>query len=261
MSILIEEVDRKEKSDSELPIESDTDSDPDWVTGQSLEFFPPFDMSPGHRLSDQNFPTLATPADSQTPSQSLLHNPPQYAVSRWGYYLPWSIASGILGTVATGLISTFGVDTSTGQWIGYQILFGVGCRIGIQMPILAAQNSLPDSDIPMAISLLIFYQNIVSSIWLSVASTIFKGSLQTYIPQLAPSVDPTVIIHAGARGIRDVVSQGPVLTQVLIAYSMSIDNAFHLAAASFGTGLFFAWGMGWKDIRKNKVVNTNEMVA
>ncbi|KAI0812138.1 putative MFS multidrug transporter [Xylaria sp. FL0064] len=173
-------------------------------------------------------------------------------VGKLGYYLPWSIVSGILMTIGTGLMSTFDVATSVGQWIGYQIIFGAGCGLGIPMPILAVQNSLASSDIPIAISILIFFQNIVSAVWLAIASTILTSSLQSYIPRFAPSVDPATIIQAGATGIRDVVPDGLVLTQVLSAYSKAIDNTFYIAAVSLGAGLFFIWGMGWNDIRQKK---------
>ncbi|KAK1763360.1 major facilitator superfamily domain-containing protein [Phialemonium atrogriseum] len=173
-------------------------------------------------------------------------------VGRLGYYLPWSIASAIMTSISTGLMSTFDVNTPAGKWVGYQILFGAGCGMGIQMPILAAQNSLAAQYIPIAIATLIFAQNMVTAIWLTIASTIFENSLRTLIVEYAPSVDAEVVINAGATGIRDVVPAGPVLTQVLAAYSKAIDNTFYLSTASLAASLLFVWGTGWKDIRKKK---------
>ncbi|KAI1410228.1 putative MFS multidrug transporter [Hypoxylon sp. FL1857] len=181
-------------------------------------------------------------------------------VERMGYYLPWSIISIVLTTVGTGLMSTFDVSTSTGEWIGYQILFGLGCGMGIQMPILAAQNSLAAPDIPVGIAILIFSQSIVSAVWLAVASTIFTNSLESLIPQYAPSVSAADIIAAGATGIRTVVSGGPVLNQVLEAYSKAIDNTFYIAIASLGAAIFFVWGIGWKDIRHKKEHTPSQLI-
>lgn len=56
-----------------------------------------------------------------------------FPVGRLGYYLPWAMASGVLTSIGTGLISTFTPTTSTGTWIGYQILAGAGRGCGIQM--------------------------------------------------------------------------------------------------------------------------------
>lgn len=93
----------------------------------------------------------------------------------------------------------------------------------------------------------------ITAIWLTIANTIFNNSLRTLIPEYAPSINPQVVIDAGATGIRDAVSDGPVLYQVLSAYSEAIDNTFYISAASLAVSLFFVWGTGWKDIRKKKV--------
>lgn len=54
-------------------------------------------------------------------------------VKRLGYYLPWGIAGAALGAIGTGLMSTLNPDTSTGKWVGYQILAGVGRGAGQQV--------------------------------------------------------------------------------------------------------------------------------
>src|SRR5947209_4860648 len=66
-------------------------------------------------------------------------------VGKLGYYLPFSIFSAVLVSIANGLISTFTPDMSTGRWIGYQILLGAGPSSGLQMPLIAVQNKLPPS--------------------------------------------------------------------------------------------------------------------
>lgn len=54
-------------------------------------------------------------------------------VSKLGYYLPFALFSGAVTAVGNGLISTFSPGTSTGKWIGYQIILGVGRGCGFQM--------------------------------------------------------------------------------------------------------------------------------
>ena len=54
-------------------------------------------------------------------------------MKRVGYYIPLSITSAVIVAVASGLISTFSPGTSTGKWIGYQILLGAGRGLGLQM--------------------------------------------------------------------------------------------------------------------------------
>jgi hypothetical protein len=54
-------------------------------------------------------------------------------VQRIGYFTPLSIISSVMISIANGLLSTFTPGTSTGKWIGYQILLGVGRGLGLQM--------------------------------------------------------------------------------------------------------------------------------
>ena len=44
-----------------------------------------------------------------------------FAVSKLGYYTPFLIAGCAVSIVATGLLTTLGSDTTTGEWIGYQV--------------------------------------------------------------------------------------------------------------------------------------------
>lgn len=54
-------------------------------------------------------------------------------VRKVGYYLPFVIVCGVLLTISAALMSTFEVDTTSGKWIGYQILGGFGQGLGLQM--------------------------------------------------------------------------------------------------------------------------------
>jgi len=54
-------------------------------------------------------------------------------VGKLGFYLPWALASSILASIGAGLLSSLLPDSSTGTWIGYQIISGVGRGFGLQM--------------------------------------------------------------------------------------------------------------------------------
>jgi hypothetical protein len=103
-------------------------------------------------------------------------------------------------------------------------------------------------------AILIFSQSFGAAVFLSFAETIFSNSFRKLIPEYAPSVNGQSIIAAGATGFRKIVS-GKDLAGVLIAYGKSVDRVFYMAAG-MGVGCFvFAWGMGWKDLRKKKEIS------
>lgn len=66
-------------------------------------------------------------------------------VSKWGYYLPWMIISGVFAGIGNGLLSTMGVNTPAVQWAWWQIITGLGRGAGMQMvsvsPSVKAQSS------------------------------------------------------------------------------------------------------------------------
>ncbi|WPG99119.1 Hypothetical protein R9X50_00193000 [Acrodontium crateriforme] len=172
-------------------------------------------------------------------------------VGKFGYYLPWAVASGVLTAVGYGALSTLNPTSSTGKWIGFQIIAGIGRGFGLQMPLVAVQNTIAPAQIPTAMALIMFSQTFFGALFLSFSDTIFTNSLRSLLHQDAPNVDAQAVIKAGAYGFRQIVKP-ELLSGVLNAYSGSIDRIFYLCA-SLATGCFFlAWGMGWVDIREKK---------
>lgn len=172
-------------------------------------------------------------------------------VGKVGRYLPFALVSAALMSLGYGLCSTFSPHTSTGEWIGYQILFGAGRGMGFQMPIVAVQHMLPPAQAPLAISLIMFTGMIFGALFLSFGATIFTQSLRQLIPQQDPGVDAGAIVQAGATGFRKILEPSEI-GGILAAYSKSIDRVFYMVTALTAVSFFFAFGLGWKDIREKK---------
>ncbi|KAN0106594.1 MFS general substrate transporter [Hyaloscypha variabilis] len=173
-------------------------------------------------------------------------------VGRVGYYLPFIIAGTTFTSIGTGLLSTLVSTSSTGRWIGFQIIAGVGRGLTLQMPILAIQNNLEPRDIPVGMSLLMFSQNMGAALFVSFAQTILSTTLVHELPILAPGINTEAVIAAGASSFREVVPKA-LLRGVLLAYDQAIHRVFYLAAGSAAAGFVACWGMGWKSVKKPKV--------
>ena len=174
-------------------------------------------------------------------------------MSKLGYYLPWIIVSGALISIGTGLFTTFTLTTSTAKWVGYEILAGAGRGVGMQMPIIAIQNTLPPAQVSVGMSVLVFFQTFGGALFLAVDDTDFTSSLAKELKALKPPVDVQAIIQAGATRFREVVSSED-LPGILIAYNVAVRNTFYLGAAGAVAVFVFGWGMGWKSVKKSKVV-------
>lgn len=112
---------------------------------------------------------------------------------------------------------------------------------------------MASEQIPLAMAIIIFWQNIGAATSLIAANAIFSNSLRSELQKRAAqiNVSPDAILNAGVRSIRDLVS-GSELNAVLAAYAKSIDKVMYLGIAVSVAVLVFSPGLGWKDIRKVK---------
>jgi len=178
-------------------------------------------------------------------------------VQRTGYYLPWCVLGNALSTIANGLFSTFSPTTPIREWIGYQILVGIGRGIALQMPIIAVQNVLDMQQIPTAMAFIMFCQSFCNSNFLTYAEVIFTTSLKSLMPQYAPGVKAQTIIDTGVTAFRKVVPPDE-LPGVLKAYAKSLDRVFYMTTGAAGGAFLLSFGMGFIDIRAKKQGDTEE---
>ncbi|OAT01728.1 MFS transporter, variant [Blastomyces dermatitidis ER-3] len=174
-------------------------------------------------------------------------------ISVMGYYLPFLLAGGAISAIGYGLLSTLSPTTPAAKWIWYQILYGVASGCTTTAPYIAIQNLVPAEQISQAMAIIIFWQSIGASTSLIAANAIFSNSLRQQLQQRVAQVGraPDVIVAAGVRSIRDLVS-GSQLTAVLAAYAKSVDRVMYLGIAVSIAVIVFSPGLGWKDIRKVK---------
>ena len=65
-----------------------------------------------------------------------------FTVNKLGYYIPVALFAAVLLSVGSGLMATFSPSTPTGKWIGYQVLYGAGRGLGLQMVCINFYTSL-----------------------------------------------------------------------------------------------------------------------
>ncbi|TDZ61763.1 Efflux pump mlcE [Colletotrichum trifolii] len=170
-------------------------------------------------------------------------------VSKLGYCLPWAVFASMLTTISCGLMSTWTVTTSTGKWIGYQILLGTGRGLGMQMGLVAIQTILPPAQIAMAMTILVFVQGLGAAVLISVGNTVFDSTVVKEIRVNAPSVDAIAVIRAGATVYRTIVPPAD-LAKVVEAWNVGVQQTMYIATG-LSVGMFlFAWGLGMNDVRK-----------
>ncbi|KAK6598220.1 major facilitator superfamily transporter [Botrytis cinerea] len=170
-------------------------------------------------------------------------------VSKSGYFTPPAIIGTAIATVGCGFISTFRTDTTTAEWIGYEILTSTGFGIAIQQGFTAVQTVLPLEKIPIGTAAVVASQSFGGAVFVSVGNTILQNQLKaSYDSGQLPGVNIQAVLDAGATGFRSVVDadQLPALLEV---YNGALQKVF--IAAIPVTGLAFASSLflEWKSVK------------
>ncbi len=168
-----------------------------------------------------------------------------------GYYMPFVVASSILMAIGAGMLTTFTLNTSTGQWIGYQIIFGAGIGFGFQHAITAAQAVLPINDIPSGVSAVLFIQLLGGALMVSVGQNVFTNRLVSGFSRI-PGVDAQAVVAAGATGLRDLIKDTGDFQAALEVYNDALVAAFRVALIMACLSALGAMGMEWKSVKKAK---------
>lgn len=142
------------------------------------------------------------------------------------------------------------------------IVYPTGCvsMLTLNKTIIAIQTNLLPAVVPIGQALLIFQQTFGGAFFLAIAQTLFNSSLADALRQFAPEVDIESIVHAGANGVRNVVSAHD-LPAVIRAYSQSVNHEFYMATACSSLTLITCLGMGWKKVTKDKGKEARDSTA
>ncbi len=174
------------------------------------------------------------------------------SVTALGPYVPFTWFGSAVFAVGSGLLHTLKVHSSTGTWIGYQIVAGAGAGACVQIPFIAVQVVLKKKDMPVGNAVAIFFNSLGGAISISIAQNIFSNGLVKEIPKYTKGVDPYKIIAAGATHIREVTPPSQ-LAGVLHAYNIAVTNSYILAIACACIAFLLSFGFEWKSVKGKKL--------
>ncbi|KAK6068444.1 major facilitator superfamily transporter [Seiridium cupressi] len=181
-------------------------------------------------------------------------------ITNTGFFTPLIVGGGALWTVAAGLISTWSQTTSTGQWIGYQVLAGLAVGLCYQPPILAAQALAAPTDVAATSAILLFFQTMGGAFMVSAAQTAFTNGLIQKLMLYSPGTNVKAVIATGLQELR-VKYHGAELDAIIQSYMGGLRISFAiivgLAGASTVAGMFMPW-KSIKTIQAEKNVENSD---
>ncbi|KAK6330798.1 hypothetical protein TWF718_002997 [Orbilia javanica] len=167
---------------------------------------------------------------------------------RIGYYTPFAIVGSCIMAVGAGLLTTLQIDSGPSQWIGYQVVYGLGMGLCFQVPNLAAQTVLPKQDVPIGIALMFFGQLLGAAIFVAVGENVLGNQLVSRLSGVQ-GIDRTLITEGGATTLLNGLDT-ELREVVLAAYSEALRRVFQVGLAVTCLAVIGAATLEWKSILK-----------
>ncbi|KAF7867539.1 uncharacterized protein EAF02_009730 [Botrytis sinoallii] len=172
--------------------------------------------------------------------------------------IPYILCNAFFSLVAGVLVSKSGyftppryhrTDTTSAEWIGYEILSATGFGIAIQQGFTAVQTVLPLEKIPIGTAAVVASQSFGGAVFVSVGNTILQNQLKSsYDSGQLPGIDIQAVLDAGATGFRSVVDadQLPALLEV---YNGALQKVFIAAIPVTGLAFISSLFLEWKSVK------------
>lgn len=171
-------------------------------------------------------------------------------VQRIGYYAPFMLAGATIMPIGAGLISTWKADSKANEWLGYQVILGIGLGLGLQQANVAAQTVLPRKDTSVGVSLIVLCQTLGGGIFSSVVQNVVNSSLIKNLENFPVKFTPQQIVNAGATAIRKEIPVD-LLPEFLERYNNAITHGFLVMTACASLVIIGAASMEWVSTKKN----------
>lgn len=172
-------------------------------------------------------------------------------VQRLGYYTPFMIVGACLMAVGSGLITTWDMGSKSGEWIGFQVILGLGVGWTMQHPNLAIQIVLAKQDVPTGTALLSLFQTLGGAVFVAVGQNLFIDKFTGGLEGI-PGINPGEVTNSGATDLKNVVPAQEQI-RVLSAYNESLTQGPFFAALIVGClALPAALGMEWRSVKENQ---------
>ncbi|KAI0198105.1 MFS general substrate transporter [Astrocystis sublimbata] len=168
------------------------------------------------------------------------------AVTLKGLYTPWIMLGGGLLSVGSGLLSTLNQNSGDPEIVGYQILASAGFGFGVQLPLVAMLDVLPQADIPTANALYPFFQALGTSLGLAISQTIFASTLTRILALDLPPDAVRSVLDAGAAAVNSGGIPADLVPLVSDAYRRAVQDALYQSVASAGLTVVLGSLLTWK---------------
>lgn len=165
-----------------------------------------------------------------------------------GKYLYWHWIGWALMSIGAGLFTLLDAQSTTGQWVGFQVVygFGIGVIFTTQLPAILA--SLEENDVAIASATWIFIRNL-GSIWgTAIPSAVFNTRADEIAAGLPEQIRGLLIRggayeHATAAFVNNFKDTPALFNAIIDLYSRSLQLVWYVSIAFCVLGFFLSFLM------------------
>ncbi|CAG8953380.1 hypothetical protein HYFRA_00010127 [Hymenoscyphus fraxineus] len=162
-----------------------------------------------------------------------------------GVFNPFLIFGPILAAIGSGLLMLLDENSSTGRWVGFEILLGVGVGSCLTIPLMLSQVVVKTEDVATATPIIIFAQSMGSAFVIPAAQALFQNQLLKSLRELSPAVEPLAILAAGATPEGIALFPEAIQTGIRKSYVQALRYAFAIGIPAAGFAFIVSFFMPW----------------
>lgn len=182
----------------------------------------------------------------------VIHQTGRYRELMW-------IGTAIL-TVGLGLLISVDADTSTGQVIGFTVIFGIGSGLLFEPPLIAIQAHAQQQDVATATATMSFCRSLAIAISVILGGIVFQNSMDIQAAELKNAGLPSNVVQAlnGREAAANVglaaMLDDPVQKKLVEkAFAWSMRNMWIMYTALAALGLFSSLFVGSRALSRDHV--------
>ncbi|KAK0520766.1 hypothetical protein OC834_006890 [Tilletia horrida] len=162
-------------------------------------------------------------------------------VNMFGLYIPYLLAGTLLLSLGSGMLYFLRPDSSQAKWVGLQFFAGIGPGMSWMLPFIASSAALEARDIELGSAIVIFFQTLGGTIFVSLAQSVFQNKFALYLRSI-PNANPEEIIGHGVSAFR-AFTPPEVLPAVVEVANKAINKTYLISAVLGALAFFSVFGM------------------
>lgn len=164
-----------------------------------------------------------------------------------------------LYAVGSGLLFTLTPTSPAGEYLGYQVVAGIGMGLAVQTTFIAVQIVVPVRDMPLACGVEVFFRQLGGTIGVNVAQNLFVAKLTDGLNTVAPeSLTQGIDMRSGIANLATLTEGLPPVEKMAIknVINSAVARALLVPVVVASITAVASWGMEWLHIRDDSPQST-----